>query len=87
MLFLNRRVSLFQGLEAKLTLAPLPKLAAGTLIEGEEIALLRRPLKVDNMEALSVGRERDRTIVWIASDDNFNPLLQRTLLLKFALRE
>jgi hypothetical protein len=36
------------------------------------------------MEALSVTRELGRTIVWIASDDNFSPL-QRTLLLKFAL--
>ena len=44
-------------------------------------------LPVDNMEALSVTREGDRTIVWIASDDNFNPLLQRTLLMKFALAE
>ena len=45
---------------------------------------LRAPAAIDNMEALSVTRERGRTILWIASDDNFSPL-QRTLLLKFAL--
>lgn len=39
---------------------------------------------IDNMEALAVTREDGREVVWMASDDNFNPL-QRTLLLKFAL--
>jgi hypothetical protein len=85
-LFLNRRVRLLEGVSAKLTLARLDRLKPGALIEGEEIASLRRPLTVDNMEALSVGREAGRTIVWLASDDNFNPL-QRSLLLKFALAD
>jgi hypothetical protein len=85
-LFLNRRVRLLEGVSAKLTLARLDGLRAGGLIEGEEIAHLRRPMTVDNMEALSVSREGGRTVVWLASDDNFNPL-QRTLLLKFALEE
>jgi hypothetical protein len=31
-----------------------------------------------------VSREGGRTILWLASDDNYNKL-QRTLLLKFAL--
>jgi hypothetical protein len=86
LLFLNRRVALFEGMSAKLTMAPLPRLDEKTVLEGAEVAALRRPLTVDNMEALSVGREAGRTIVWIASDDNFNPL-QRTLLLKFALED
>jgi hypothetical protein len=37
------------------------------------------------MEALSVEQQGGRIIVWIASDDNFNPL-QQSLLFKFALR-
>lgn len=84
LLLLHRRVRLTEGVSAKLTVARLPRLAAGALISGEEIAVLRTPIAVDNMEGLSVTREGGRTIVWIASDDNFNPL-QRTLLLKFAL--
>ncbi len=84
LLLLNRRVSLFGGVSARLSVVRLPKLGAGTLIVGKEVAELSRPLTVDNMEALSVTRDGGRTIVWIASDDNFNPL-QRTLLLKFAL--
>jgi hypothetical protein len=84
-LFVNRRVSFLGGISAKLTLAAAPgEYRAGMLLEGEEVAHLRRPLVADNFEALSVAREGGRTIVWLASDDNYNPL-QRTLLLKFAL--
>lgn len=84
LLFLNRRVGLAGGLSAKLTLADGAGVAPGKALWGQEIAHLQAPLTVDNMEALSVMRENGRTIVWIASDDNFIPL-QRTLLLKFAL--
>jgi hypothetical protein len=86
LMFLNRRVGLFEGFSARLTLAAAPRLTAGALLSGKEIAALGRPLTVDNMEALSITREGGRTIVWIASDDNFNPMLQRTLLMKFVLR-
>jgi hypothetical protein len=84
MLLLNRDVDLWKGgFVAKLTVAPIPQTRPDTLIEGEEIADLRRPLS-DNMEALSVTREGGRTILWMASDDNYNNV-QRTLLLSFYL--
>jgi hypothetical protein len=86
LLLLNRRFGWFDGLSAVLTIADGRGLAAGAIIESREIARLAAPLTVDNMEGLSVTREGGRTIVWIASDDNFFPL-QRTLLLKFALVE
>jgi hypothetical protein len=81
---LHRRVGLFEGFTARLTIARLPALAAGTLIEGEEAAAFDGGVTRDNFEALSASLEGGRTILWIASDDNFNKL-QRTLLLKFAL--
>jgi hypothetical protein len=83
-LFLNRRLSWLGGFPAILTVAHLPEPRRNRTIEGEEVARLRSPFPVDNMEALSVTREEGRTIVWMASDDNYNPL-QRTLILKFAL--
>lgn len=86
LIFLNRRVSLLKGFSAKLTLGTLPDLKAGTLLAGEEIAAFEPPVIAENLEALSAGQENGRTIVWIASDDNFSPL-QRTLLLKFALED
>jgi hypothetical protein len=84
LLFLNRRLSLTDGFVAKLTLAPKPTLREGLVLEGREIASFAPPVTTDNYEALSVGEESGRTIVWIASDDNFIAL-ERTLLMKFAL--
>lgn len=86
LILLNRRFAWLEGFSAVVTVAETGNLRAGATIAGREIAVLRQPVSVDNMEALSVTREHGRTIVWIASDDNFFPL-QRTLLLKFALVE
>jgi hypothetical protein len=84
LLFLNRRVSLFDGIQVKLTLSERPTLASGSLIRGREIAHFGPEVTTDNYEALSITREGGRTILWIASDDNFLAF-QRTLLLKFEL--
>lgn len=81
---LHRRVALFEGFTAKLTLAAVPAADARLIVPGEEIAAFEGPVSRDNFEALSVTREGGRTILWLASDDNYNAL-QRTLLMKFAL--
>jgi hypothetical protein len=86
LILLNRRFAWLEGWSAVVTVAGARGLRAGATIEGREIAALRPPVSVDNMEGLSVTVENGRTIVWIASDDNFFPL-QRTLLLKFELVE
>lgn len=83
LLVLNRRISLF-GMVAKLVILDLNAVRPRAVLQGQEIAELRSPLQVDNMEALSVGREAGRIIVRIASDDNFLAL-QRTLLLELEL--
>ena len=84
LILLNRKVSLFEGFTARLVVAALPKLADRALIAGRELAAFEGAVTRDNFEALSVTRESGRTILWIASDDNYNPF-QRTLLLKFVL--
>lgn len=53
-------------------------------VASTEVARLRPPLNVDNMEALAIRKEGERRYLYIASDNNFNAL-QRTLLLKFEL--
>jgi hypothetical protein len=80
LLFLNRSAGI-TGFSAKLSLGRFADEQDRAAITGEEIATLDG---LDNLEGLSVTQEEGRTIVWLASDDNFNPL-QRTLLLKFAL--
>jgi len=86
LLVLNRRADWLEGAGAALTVIEPASVRPGAVLEGREIARLQWPLIVDNMEGLSITRENGRTIVWLVSDDNFNPL-QRTLLLKFALEE
>lgn len=86
-LVLNRDFGLLAGWRAMLTVADPRDLRPGAVLEGRLLAELGGRLPSDNMEALSVKREGDRTIVWVASDDNFLPLVQRTLLLKFELIE
>lgn len=86
LLVLNRRVSLFGGVAAKLAIVQLDGLQSGAVLEPRAIAHLASPLAVDNMEALSVASEDGRIVVRVASDDNFLGL-QRTLLLEFWLDE
>jgi hypothetical protein len=84
-LILNRRLSWLR-LSAKLVIADVSRLGAGGTIESREVATLEAPLAIDNMEGLSVTVENGRTIVWIASDDDFMRLFRHSLLLKFELR-
>lgn len=82
MLFLNRDAQFVTAsFSVKLTAARMPAVAEGAIIEPELVADLP-PL--DNLEALSVTQEGGRTILWMASDNNYFPL-QRTLLLRFEL--
>lgn len=85
LLLLSRGFTLSGGWSAALLTAALPA-RPGEIIQTFAVATLSSPLTVDNMEALGVTREHGRTIVWIASDDNLNPV-QRTLLLKFEVAE
>jgi hypothetical protein len=90
LLLLHRRWSLMRGWEAVLAIAEFGALGSPgsrAQLESRVVAEISGTAAAENLEALSVTREAGRTIVWIASDDNFNPLLQRTLLLKFALAE
>lgn len=86
LLFLNRRVSFLDGIQVKLTLVRAPTLRAGAVLEGREIAHFAAGVTTDNYEALSVTQEGERTIVWIASDDNYMAF-QRTMLMKFAMQD
>jgi hypothetical protein len=84
--FLHRRFSYLTGVSAKLSALDEVELAKAKRVSLTELVHFEPPLTVENLEGLSVTREQGRTILWIASDDNFNGF-QRTLLLKFALAE
>ena len=73
------------GFSAALAILDPARVRAGATVASESVATLAPPLTVDNMEALAIERHNGRTILWIASDNNFFAL-QRTLLLAFELR-
>lgn len=85
LLVLHRSIGLWSGITASLSLLRLPpRLGEDAILEGTLLARFEPPVTTDNYEALSVTQEQGRTIVWIASDDNFY-WMQRTLLMRFAL--
>jgi hypothetical protein len=83
MLVLHRRFTPLEGASAVVTEGAMGA-GASAAARPREVAVLRAPLLVDNMEALAVRREGERRFIYLASDDNFNAL-QRTLLMKFEL--
>ena len=82
---LERRFTLLGGLSARLVRLEAVAIQPGATLEGREIAEIRPPLTVDNMEGIAARRDDlGRTLIYLVSDDNFNAW-QRTLLLLFAL--
>lgn len=87
-LVLERRYTMRIGVAARVRRIAANSIAPGTELQGELIAELRPPLTMDNMEGIAARRDlgSGRTLIYMISDDNFNPL-QRTLLLMFELME
>ena len=87
-LALERRYTMRIGVAARVRRIAAGAIAPGAELAGEMIAELRPPLVLDNMEGISARRDSSlgRTLIYMISDDNFNPL-QRTLLLMFELTE
>jgi len=86
-LVLERRYTLRDGVAARLRRLDAKTITPGARLQTELIAEFRPPLTVDNFEGIETRRDaKGRTLVYIVSDDNFNPL-QQTLLLMFELME
>ena len=85
MIILERRFTPFFGLGFRIRRIPIGMVKPGAELDGEVLIEADLSHQIDNMEALMVHRAADgRTILTIFSDDNFS-LLQRTLVLRFAL--
>ena len=86
LLLLERSVSLFGGFAARLSVVPVAGIAPGARLAGEELAIIRSPLPVDNFEAVATrGAPDGSVLIYILSDDNFNEA-EQTLLLQFRWR-
>jgi hypothetical protein len=82
---LERRYVRFGILSARLKLVRGETVQPGAKLPGEELLQLEYPLNVDNFEGVAVQEDPSNgTIIYIVSDDNYNPF-QRTLLFQFRL--
>ena len=85
MLILERRFTPFLGLGCRIRRIAAATIRPGAVLDGEVILEADQRQQIDNMEALTVHRGADgRVLLTVFSDDNFS-ILQRTLVLRFAL--
>lgn len=86
-LVLERSYTPIIGVAMRLRRIAEADIAPGKTLKGEEVAVLRPPLAVDNMEGIDVKRgPNGETLIYLLSDNNFN-IIQRNLLLLFELKE
>ena len=86
-LVLERRFTYIGGFGSRIVRLRYVDIAPEARLEGEEIALIERPLVTENFEGIAVrAAANGQTLLYIVSDDNYQSL-QKTLLFMFALKE
>lgn len=86
LLVLERRFRWTEGVKIRLRRLAAGEIKPGAVLAGTIVMEADLGQEVDNLEGLAVHKTASgETIVTMISDDNFNRLLQRTLLLQFAL--
>ncbi|MGH6926623.1 MAG: esterase-like activity of phytase family protein [Propylenella sp.] len=87
LLLLERRFQPLFGLAMRLRRIDGSAIAVGARLDGDILLDAGMASEIDNMEGLAVQREESgRIVLTLVSDDNQN-ILQRTLILQFALIE
>ncbi len=85
-LILERRFRWTEGVRMQMRYLKPGVLVPGAVIEGEILITADMTSEIDNMEGLALHKgPRGETVLTLVSDDNFNHLLQRTILLQFTL--
>jgi hypothetical protein len=62
------------------------KVKPGAKLSGRELLRIEYPLVVENYEGVAVQETAKGTMIYLISDDNYNPF-QETLLLQFLLSD
>ncbi len=87
LLLLERRYTPGWGIAMRLRRIDGGALEVGAVLDGDYLLEAGMTYQIDNMEGLAVHQDAaGRTILTLVSDDNFS-ILQRTLILQFALHE
>lgn len=85
LIVLERRFRWTEGLHVRLRLVRAADLGRAGAAPAETLLDAGLASEIDNLEGLAVHRDAEGTLVLtLISDDNFNRILQRTLLLQFA---
>lgn len=86
LVLLERRFRWSEGISMRLRRIKARDLRAGATVDGEVLLSVGFDHEIDNMEGLAVHQADDgASILTLISDDNFNKVLQRTILLQFRL--
>jgi hypothetical protein len=87
LLILERKFSWFTGVDIRIRAIPLRSIAPGAVVDGPALFKADLGQEIDNMEGIDTHvTPEGETVLTLVSDDNFS-MLQRTLLLQFALVE
>jgi hypothetical protein len=82
---IERAFDMVRGVRCRVMRFDAAELKPGGTVQAEELARLASPYAVDNLEGLAASRgTRGETLLWLISDDNFNPF-QRNILMLFEL--
>jgi hypothetical protein len=81
-LVLERRYVPFGIFTNRLTLIDGRTIQPGEKLSGRELLRIEPPLVTENFEGIAVQESADGTMIYLISDDNYNPF-QETLLLQF----
>jgi hypothetical protein len=85
---LERRFRWLEGVKMRLVRIEPDAVAPDRTLDGETLIEADMESNIDNMEGLAVTRPATGGIlITMISDDNFNHVIQRTLLLQFLLKE
>ena len=83
---IERHFSWSTGLNVRLRRIQQGAIKAGTVLDGDVLLEADLSNEIDNLEGVTAHVGADgRTVLTLVSDDNFRTLLQRTLILQFAI--
>ncbi|MGH6726940.1 MAG: esterase-like activity of phytase family protein [Pseudolabrys sp.] len=87
LLLLERSFSYTRGIAFRIRRIPLARIQPGALVDGTPLIEADLAYQIDNMEGIAVHTNAaGETIITLVSDDNFS-VIERNLLLQFALVE
>ncbi len=88
LIVLERRFRWSEGVKMRIRRINSRSIKAGAVLAGQTLVRADLRYQIDNMEGIAVHIDaRGRTVLTVISDNNFNALLQRTLLLQFELKD